>query len=118
LSVGGSHGTGSRGAGGGESDVGVGWEEGVTGDGKNDGGMLRLGGGETRNLLLPSQSRRRSTLFCLFLILFAGGGAVSGDKRPGPRVGDGAAGVAMGGVVARAGTSGAALATLPHIQWR
>ncbi len=50
----GSRGDISRGAGGGEFDVGVGWEGGLAGDGMGDGGVLRLGGGEKRNSLLLS----------------------------------------------------------------
>ncbi len=73
--------------------VGAGWEGGLAGGGVGGGNVLRLGGGEMRNSLLSSQSCRSSTSFRLFLVLFAGGGAVSGD---------GSAGVAVGGVVARA----------------
>ncbi len=80
--------------------------------------MQRLGKGEKRNSLSSSQSRRSSTSFRLFLVLFAGGGAVSGDKGQGPKAGDGtagvgAAGVAVGGVDTRADAM-AALARL----WR
>ncbi len=87
-----------------------------------DGDVLQLGRGEKRNSLLSSQSRRSSTSFCLFLILFAGGGAVSGDRGQGPKAGDGAAGVgaagvAVGGVDARAEAFDTTLAALPRL-WR
>ncbi len=75
--------------------------------------MLRLGGGEKRNSPLSSQSRRSSTSFRLFLVLFAGGGAVSGDGA----VAVDATGVAMGGVEARAGAFDTAFAALPRL-WR
>jgi hypothetical protein len=80
--------------------------------------VLRLGRGEKMNSLLSSQSRRSSTSFRLFLVLFAGGGAVSGGRGQGPKAGDcaagvGAAGVAVGGVDTRA----EALAALPLL-WR
>jgi hypothetical protein len=42
--------------------------------------VQRLGRGEKRKSLSSSQSRRSSTSFRLFLVLFTGGGAVSGDK--------------------------------------
>ncbi len=71
-----------------------------------DGDVQRLGRGEKRKLS-SSQSRRSSSSFRLFLVLFTGGGAISGDKGEGPMAGDGtagvgAAGVAVGGVDTRA----------------
>jgi hypothetical protein len=111
--TGGSHGEWSRGAGGGVFGVGAGWKGGIAaggvGDGGvGDGGVPRLDGGEMKKSLFSTLSCRSSISLRLFLILFAGGGAVSGD---------GAAGVAGGGVVARAGASEATLADLTRL-WR
>jgi hypothetical protein len=83
--------------------------------------VQRLGRGDQRSSLSSSQSRRSSTSFRLFLVLFAGGGAVSGDKGQGPTAGDGAAGVGaavtVGGVDTRAEAM-AALARLWRRRWR
>ncbi len=80
--------------------------------------MLRLGRGEKRNSLLSSQSRRSSTSFRLFLVLFACGGAVSGDRGQGPKAGEGAAGVGAAGVaVGSEDTRVEALAALARL-WR
>ncbi len=113
MRVGESRGDGSRGNGGGVLGGGVGWERRLAGNGVGDGGVLRLGGGEKRNSLLSSQSRRSWTSFRLFLVLFAGGGAVSGDGA----VAVDAAGVSVGGVEARAGAFDMTLAALPRL-WR
>jgi hypothetical protein len=115
--VGESRGDGTRGTGGRELGGGVGWDRISAGSGRGDDDVLRLGRGEKRNSILSSQSRRSSTSFRLFLVLFAGGGAVSGDRWQGPKAGDGAAGVSVGGVDARAGASDTTLAVLPRL-WR
>jgi hypothetical protein len=80
--------------------------------------VQRLGRGEKRKSLSSSQSRRSLTSFRLFLVLFTGGGAVSGDKGQGPTAGDGAAGVAAAGVaVGGVDTRAEAMAALAHL-WR
>jgi hypothetical protein len=112
--IGGSRGEWSRGAGGGEFGVDAGWEGRVAAGGMGDGGVLRLGGGEIKNSLLSTLSRRSSNSLRLFLVLFAGGGAVSGDGAAGVAVGSV---VARAGVLAQAGASEATLADLPRL-WR
>ncbi len=83
-----------------------------------DGDVQRLGRGEKRNSLSSSQSRRSSSSFRLFLVLFTGGGAVSGDKGLGPTAGDGAAGVSAAGVaVGGVDTLAEAMAALARL-WR
>jgi hypothetical protein len=113
--TGGSRGEWSRGAGGGEFGVGAGWEGGIAAGGVGDGGMPRLDGGEMKKSLLSTLSRRSSISLRLFLVLFAGGGAVSGDGVAGVAVGGV---VARAGVLARAGASEATLADLPRLWWR
>jgi hypothetical protein len=113
--VGETRGDGLRGAGGGELGGGVGWDRRSAGSGEGDDYVLRLGRGEKRRSLLSFQSRRSSTSFRLFLVRLAGGGAVSGDRGQVPKVGDGAAGVSVGGVDARAGASDTTLAVLPRL---
>jgi hypothetical protein len=78
----------------------------------------RLGGGERRISLSSPPSRRSSTWFFRFLVLYTGGGAVSGDCTGG--VGCGAGTAARGTVegVFRARAAGAAVAALPRLQWR
>jgi hypothetical protein len=104
----------SRGAGGGVSSVDAGWEGGIAAGGVGDGGVPRLDGGEMKKSLLSTLSRRSSNSLRLFLVLFAGGGAVSGDGAAGVA---GGVVVARAGVLARAGASEATLADLPRL-WR
>ncbi len=107
--------------GGGESDGGVGCEEGKGWKVADDGGggvEHRIGGGEMDISLFSSQSRRSSTSFLRFLSFFRGGGALSGDCMSIAFCGVGpAVGVAVGDV-ARSGTPGAAVAALPHLRRR
>jgi hypothetical protein len=62
----------------------------------------------------PAEGQLRFAFFSFFTLV---GGAVSGDRVQGPKAGDGAAGVAVGGVDARAGAFDTTLAALPRL-WR
>jgi hypothetical protein len=116
--VGESRGEELRGAGGVEFDGGVGCWRGLAEGGVGDGDVHRLGRGERRKSLSSSQSRKSSSSFRLFLVLFTGGGAVSGDKGEGPTAGDGAAGVGAAGVaVGGVDTRAEAMAALARL-WR
>jgi hypothetical protein len=83
----------SRGAGGDNSDDGIGWEEGVIGnsvndgikegdseDGEGDGSQAAHNRGERRNLLSSSGPRSSSALLRRFLVLLAGSVVTSGGE--------------------------------------